>query len=266
MRRLVVLLALVPLAACSDDGGEAATPTVDAAEQIWVAPVMVHEDADAGPQGCFVVLESNPPECGGPLPLAGFTWDDIDDEETAQDTTFADANLVGTWDGTTFTVERTDGPDVPRPGYEQPPSACGEPEGGRALVGNGVDLRGEVRGLVDVSWGSEGGTVQNYVVVPGATDEVTAAVRAAGYEGPLCVVERDGPTYEELRRLQREIRRLGDDTPLGRSAGGSLDAVGQRVEVTVLALTDEARAYAEEQWGDLVVLDSLLVPLAELED
>ncbi len=68
-------------------------------------------DSGRGPMLAFNFEESLPPQ-GGSVPIAGFDWSMVDDEQTVAGTTWTENAyaVVGTWDGTTFTL---DGPPVP---------------------------------------------------------------------------------------------------------------------------------------------------------
>lgn len=62
----------------------------------------VLEKEGHGPQLCMAVAESYPPQCGGPK-VAGWKWSAIR-HESAAETQWGAYVLVGTFDGTTFTL------------------------------------------------------------------------------------------------------------------------------------------------------------------
>lgn len=71
----------------------------------------VLQDADHGPRLCYTVMESYPPQCGGGVEVAGFSWRGLD-PQTEGATRWGGYRLVGTWDGarlilTEPPVERT---------------------------------------------------------------------------------------------------------------------------------------------------------------
>ena len=68
-------------------------------------------DMGEGPKMAVTLATSLPPQ-GGDIPLAGFDWSMIDDEQTVNGTTWTDTwqQITGTWDGTTFTITQ---PPVP---------------------------------------------------------------------------------------------------------------------------------------------------------
>jgi hypothetical protein len=265
------MLLLLAAVACGDDSSTVAAQSPPAPavpdDELWALSTMVLESSQHGPKICPISLDSYPPQCGGPIDLAGWSWDLVDDEERANDTIWAGANLVGSWDGTTFTVERADGPEIPYDdGGEDFVTACEEPEGDPdASRGDQSIPGGEVRSQIITGYVSDGESVLNLVVLPGSRDEVIAAARQR-YQGLLCVVERDGPSYAELNQLYEEIAALPPTTTLGRVNMVALDDAHFEVDVELVAATEEARAYAAERWGDLVEVSSWMQPLDEVED
>jgi hypothetical protein len=74
----------------------------------------VLETAGRGVQVCTGgIATSYPPECSG-RPIAGWSWDDVDGEESASGTTWGVYRVVGTWDGEQLTL--TERPTTPRYG------------------------------------------------------------------------------------------------------------------------------------------------------
>jgi hypothetical protein len=62
----------------------------------------VLQNRQHGPQLCTTVMESLPPQCGGP-DIAGWTWDGLP-HESASGTTWGSYVITGTFDGHTFTL------------------------------------------------------------------------------------------------------------------------------------------------------------------
>ncbi|MFV0372667.1 hypothetical protein [Microbacterium sp.] len=63
-------------------------------------------DAGAGPSLCLgAVMESFPPQCEG-IPLLGWSWEDLNDAETAAGVTWGAYAVIGTYDGSRITVTR----------------------------------------------------------------------------------------------------------------------------------------------------------------
>jgi len=63
------------------------------------------------------VAESYPPQCGGPE-IVGWDWEAVDLEESASGVTWGTYAVVGTWDGTRFTLT---GPAIPLALYDPMP-------------------------------------------------------------------------------------------------------------------------------------------------
>ncbi|MCJ1711930.1 hypothetical protein MT344_12170 [Clavibacter michiganensis subsp. phaseoli] len=96
------------------------------------------------------VGESLPPVCGGP-PIVGWDWADVEDEESQSGSTWGDYEVVGTWDGTSFTLTRAPESYDPRaPSTEAP---LPEP-----TPGDPADAEAVARAIEDYS--SEMGTAE----------------------------------------------------------------------------------------------------------
>ncbi len=97
------------------------------------AAATVLESPEHGPQLCDTVMDSYPPQCGGP-DIVGWDWGVVDGEESASGTTWGSYIITGTWDGRRFTLTEAPRPDDGslRRGGEEPDfsSPCPEPEGG----------------------------------------------------------------------------------------------------------------------------------------
>ena len=70
-------------------------------------------DMGQGPKLAVTLAASLPPQ-GGDIPLAGFDWSMVDDEQTVNGTTWTDSflQITGTWDGSTFTITTPPTPAV----------------------------------------------------------------------------------------------------------------------------------------------------------
>jgi hypothetical protein len=78
------------------------------------APIII--DSGKGPMLAWSLEESLPPQ-GGDIPLAGFDWSMIEGEQTVGHTTWVEGTafrVVGTWDGTTFTLTQPPAPVTSR--------------------------------------------------------------------------------------------------------------------------------------------------------
>lgn len=149
MLTLALAATALSLAACSTEGemravdpaggGEPSTSASSDAAPTPVpeGPVTTHglvtvlDDGD-GPEMCLgAVAESYPPQCGGPR-LEGFDFGDVG-AETASGVTWGSYALVGTFDGTTFTVTDATPAALYDPMAEEPvdglEAACSAPGG-----------------------------------------------------------------------------------------------------------------------------------------
>ncbi len=131
---------LLLAAACSDEervtaGGSAPTRSPD---QRYEVDATVLESAEHGPQLCLGgVMESYPPQCGGP-DIVGWDWDAVAEKESASGTTWGTYHVVGTYTGGTFTLTEPAGP-VQEGGERGSGSVdftapCPPPDGGWAVV------------------------------------------------------------------------------------------------------------------------------------
>lgn len=266
-----------PGAAPASDGATAGADTTAVAseDQEYRALVTVLENPEHGPQLCFAVAGSYPPQCGGP-DIAGWDWEAVDGEESANGVTWIDGAVVtGTWDGSRFTLTR---PVEPQAAWTEPPAedpdvapGCDEPDVADPSAGRrGVDaataaLDGEPVVAVRVSdpaTGWDGPFVLTVTVPPGRSARTTDLIRQH-YAGALCVVERDQPTRAELHDVVAEViaEAQAGGSPLGPIIGGSPNERRGVVEVQVLVADEDARAWARERWGDLVDLVGVLVPV-----
>lgn len=105
----------------------------------------------------------------------------------------------------------------------------------------------------------DGPFVGNVVVLPGAAPAAVARIREH-YGGPLCVVERDAPTADELASVRDELLDGPARAALGPVQDAFTDERGGVVVATVWLADEAAVAYAARRWGDLVQLHGLLQP------
>lgn len=289
MGRVAIAALWVLLAAC----GEAAPVTSPPSEapssaaastqtQEYRASTVVLANDEHGPQLCYAVAASYPPQCGGP-DIVNWDWDAVDNEESANGVTWAEATVTGTWDGERFTLTRPVEPASAREWSEAPTDTtdstpgCDEPD----VVDPSADRRaaeGAIaaldRSTTSAIWVSDPGTewdgpfVLTVVVPPGSAADTEAQIRKR-YAGHLCVVERDQPTIAELNALQDEVFAVLEndgggvrvDTPLGPVVGAGVDQRRGVLEIEVLVADDRARTFARERWGDAVELVGMLQPV-----
>jgi hypothetical protein len=272
-------------------GGPAPSTTIpggseDEVEYFVAATVL---DDGSGPQLCLGgVALSLPPQCGGP-PIEGWDWDAVDGESSHNGVSWGHFEVVGTYDGTTFTlteppaaVDSSDDPellDAP-PGLDRDFTApCPEPAGGWQPADPAVwDLDAFTRFTSDVRsipgfagfWYDNRGIVPDdptrgihVVAIAGGSDAEDAARQtlASLWGGPICVTSA-ARTYRELQQIQDEAGALVEaegETLLG----ASTDEVGNIVQVQVIAPAPELQAELDERFGEgTVVLFSALRRLA----
>jgi hypothetical protein len=107
---LALALPALLLAGCSSVAVMA--PTMPPADELAATATVLQRTADDRAMLCAgAVASSLPPQCGGPV-IAGWDWDAVDDEETENGVTWGEYDVVGTWDGTAFTLTRA---PVPTP-------------------------------------------------------------------------------------------------------------------------------------------------------
>lgn len=136
-----ILVTVASLAACGTEEAPVSTTPSAGPEQVYSGAFTVLESPDHGPQLCSVVMDSFPPQCGGP-DVAGWSWDDVEDAESADGVTWGYYSVTGTWDGTALTLT-----EPPLPGAATSPmlppgepvepdftSPCEPPAGGWAVV------------------------------------------------------------------------------------------------------------------------------------
>jgi hypothetical protein len=129
-RRMVWLaVTCLALAACGDEpAGIPADTTAEPGDR-YTTTATVIEAPGHGPQLCTSVMESNPPQCGGGIEVVGWDWTGLDGSETAEDTTWGEYVVIGTYDGERFTITEPPTPYVAPEPTEPPPATTPCPPG-----------------------------------------------------------------------------------------------------------------------------------------
>lgn len=119
-----LIAALTPALAPANDTTPLLHPEIP--DQLRTVATVIQVEGSP-PMLAWTVRESLPPQ-GGDIPLRGWNWDEVDGEQTVGSVTWGDSyEVIGTWDGTTFTVT-------------QPPIAATPPTPeGFAFITNGCD-------------------------------------------------------------------------------------------------------------------------------
>jgi hypothetical protein len=291
MRRLLLaIILLLPLAGCAaadvggGGGGRAdAAPAARPAGQRYEADATVLENSEHGPELCFGVRDSLPPQCGG-APITNWDWDKVEGEARRSGVTWGSYHVIGTYDGTSFTVAEAGPPRLAPTEAQAPfPPACPEPKGGWTLPdpARATEERLQAALAAARSQPDFAGAWVAYlapfdpdatedsrefvvnVAFTGDLDRHEADLRAA-WGGRLCVA-RKARSFAELARVQRELHQpgaAGEDLDLQIVTSG-IDEVGNAVTVTVVHGADRAQAALDRRYGaGAVRVDSALKPVA----
>ncbi|TDE97209.1 hypothetical protein EXU48_03065 [Occultella glacieicola] len=240
MRRSVLggvlaVTASLGLAACGGVGGPPGggpPPSTGGPGELLVGAGTIMQLEGEPAQICLgAVLTSYPPQCAGPE-LVGFEgWDGIE-HESASGRTWGNAWVVGTYDGTSFTLTEPVSVEPPtgwEPSTDEPsefPQLCDDPAAGAGGSLAGTDLISQQSDLMMfleahdgyvLSYVSGGGDVMN-VLVSGDAASARVDFREI-YAGPLCVQTSELPTWAEIRAAQDALTAEGED--LGVLSSGS---------------------------------------------
>lgn len=276
-RSLTLGLLVVAATACADPtsnplSSSGSEPTA------YQGNVFVLDEPDREPTACFgAIADSLPPQCRG-IPILGWDWSAVEGEETASNTTWGSFHVVATYDRQMLNVLEAGPPTTQRSHRDPVDTPCPDPEGGwtspdlskasepdliRLLraVEEEPDFAGfwidYVEEPSDEGPVERGGIIAN-VAFTGDADSRKDIVRGL-WGGPLCLVRHER-TYEELRRIQRELSN-GGAVELGLEVGGSgVSQHGNLVVVEVFVADEAAVAAVEERYGPGAVL---LVPALE---
>jgi hypothetical protein len=236
---------------------EAPAPVPDG--QVSTDGLVTVLDPGTGPELCLgAVAESYPPQCGGPA-VAGFEWGDVG-AERAGGVTWGSYALIGTYDGTTFTV--TDATPAalydPAAQPQQDPlgAACQDPRTTDTAKATPEDLDATLAAASALPGYATAWLTGNTINVAVTKDATGAeATLRESWGGPLCVttVER---TDADLNAINQELQAaLGDQLlTSGSFAPDSLDA-------EVVFDDGSIQDWVDATYGDgLVKVTSALVP------
>lgn len=254
------------MSGCGTDAPSADRVAAGPVEHTGAGTVL--ETPGRGPELCLGgVAESLPPQCRG-VPLRGWDWTAVPDEESVSGTTWGAFSVVGTYDGTTLTLTEPARPDPARPVRpESGTSPCPEPAGGwqasdpaRAgqddvVAANTLFLRAADAAALWVDRRAPSGsqsalTILN-VAYTGDLEQHERELRTV-WGGPLCVFQLER-TVHELTAAHDDLGRGGAEE-LGLEFLGS--TVHQRrsvVQVSVVTVTPQQRQALDERYGPGVV-------------
>jgi hypothetical protein len=295
---LGVFAVVMPTAACSDDSTSVATdgpsttvPVAAPPTGAYEAVTTILEDPGHGPQMCLgMVLDSYPPQCGGP-DLVGFDWQQVSWHESANATTWADGvHVVGTWDGERLTLteapREASGGEVPAAPEFDFTAPCDAPAGGWA-VRDAAKIS-----MTDSQAASDYANAQPDLAASWIDQSVNPAYPGPGpmssdvamklndpslmvlvfaftgdvdrhrseleqrWGGMLCVTSRSVPRAE-LMALQQ---RISGDHDI-RMLSSALDEINGRIQLTVVVADESTLALVRERYGDLVDVTGALQPV-----
>jgi hypothetical protein len=282
MRKAVLaVVALLALSACGSTHSivERVPPTSSTSVARRPQPVRyaatttVLQNKQHGPQLCLgLVLDSLPPQCSGP-DIVGWQWQHVPGVHAVNGTTWADVHVVGTFDGTRFTLMQPPALPPPSPALQpalarRSPQLCTQPTGSDSAIALWLDRpsEDEIPGLVSL-WVTGPGTgtpgsrfVVNVRVRPGYAARATDLIRRS-YAGGLCVVENDLPRLAALKRVSGELSTLRAASPLGAVYGDYIDESRSVVNVMVAVASPAAERFAQQRWHGAVALEGLLTPV-----
>lgn len=248
-----------PAITASDDRG-----------QLYEGTGLVLETPDRDPEFCLGgVDESLPPQCEG-IPIVGWDWTQVDGEDKANGTTWGEFNLVGTYDGETFTVHEA-GPPKQEGAADSDPidTPCDEPSGGwivtdpdRASEEDVAAAQREVSRDRDFA----GLWIDYYDEPPGGPTEedpgdIILNVAFTGdlerheqelrelWGGPICLTQHDH-ALQELEEIQDEFPAAEFDLD---TLWSGIDVVRGVVEIGVVSIDAETLQRIDDRYGEGVV-------------
>lgn len=221
--------------------------------------------AIASPSICF-----NSPGSTGKVPVTNWDWGRVEGEEVDSDVIWGEYHLLGTYDGTSFTVIRA-GPRAPSSdelddSIEIP---CPKPEGGwvapdpsRATeadlhaAGRYVDSQPDSAGYWIKYLNEEKGEasldfkMNPYVLTAAFRRDIDRhrAELGAIWGGPLCVVQHSR-TESELARIQEEVDSPGSESLAIHVLGSYTDVIHNQVVIEVVVFDTEAQAVFGKRYG-----------------
>lgn len=259
------------------------TETTPANERLYTTSSTVLEDKSHGPELCLGgVMESYPPQCGGPA-ITNWDWSKVAGEESSLGTTWGTYTVVGTYDGTAFAL--TEPPGKPtRSEFQWPDTStpCEPPEGGwRPVDPAKTTVEAETAATEYVrNQPDRAGLWPDYSINPGydrdnpESDGVSSDpkyyvlnVRFTGdlerheaalrelYGGALCIREVER-SEDELREIMIDVTK---DIPNAVFAAVEVTTNGVSVRVTV---DDGVQERLDEKYGKGVIqVNAALTPV-----
>jgi hypothetical protein len=280
---LVVAGGIVAVVARQPSGGGRARVAVSPpGPQDYQATGTVLQNQAHGPELCQMVADSLPPQCSG-IPIAGWDWAKVDNEESRNGTTWGTYRVVGSYDGDTLTL--TQPPVVPDRSTDvlkSPPkftTPCEAPPGGwtvRDRTHFSIGAYNALHALAQSQPDYAGAWVDNATLVDGKkpffpeqviTFTFTGNLDAhrtqleAAWGGPLCVAQQSH-SERELSGIQTALQG-SEGRALGLQVQGSgIDSFNNRIDADVIVATPALQRAVDEKYGAGVVqLNAFLHPV-----
>jgi hypothetical protein len=280
MRRGALVAVLFALAGCASPGTRAEEPEA----KLHEVSATVLEDESHGPEICLgIIAISLPPGCGG-VPLIGWDWNVVEDEEAMNGVTWGRYRIVGTYDGESFTVAEVTAPDSqgaededygfdtpceePPGGWERPDPARTTMEDYDAAIAAAAKEQGYSIAWIDAPLrGPEGEPWQDIpagVINAAFTGDLETheAELRKHWGGALCVIKHDRSNADRERiseKVETFLKQRGLHIVFGAGSKGALDLI----EVTVVYADQEDWDALDARFGkDAVVLISEIKPVS----
>ncbi|WP_188190710.1 hypothetical protein [Nonomuraea sp. SYSU D8015] len=253
----------------------------------YQASLTVLEGGGHGPQLCQAVLESDPPQCGGP-DVVGWDWSKVE-HESRGGVKWGEYRVVGTWDGARLTLTEPPGEPVAErrdPATEDDfASPCPEPEGGwrpvdpakatqeslEKAMARAATAEEFAGAWIDQNFPDPAPTTPEEMEKQGNDPKrLVLNLRFTGdlagrekwirevWGGALCVSGAQR-SEAELREIQRQVEgELGE----GGFTAVSSSVTRNRVEVAVWVATDDLRRRMDDKYGaGAVMVTGVLEPV-----
>jgi hypothetical protein len=271
MTRAIGLLVLALLSACASKSTPSTVPTSDPPKR-YQTDATILEAPGKKPMLCIgVVLDSLPPQCGGPE-IVNWSWLAVGDEQSANGTTWGEYHVVGTYDGERFTLTDAPGPLAPAgtPSTGAFAGPCRTPPGGwtrpvpsRAGGDDQTKAIEHARRQPDFAgvWIDSNGTGPTVLNVKFTGDLERHETEIEQIWGGALCVSKAQRTLNELRSIERDVTsriREFDLTILS----SSVDEVGNVVALGVIVEHDDTQDRLDQRYGKGVIrIEASLKPV-----
>jgi hypothetical protein len=235
----------------------------------------VLENADHGPQLCTMMMDSYPPQCGGP-DVAGWSWSGVPFQEAVK-TKWGSYLLVGTFDGKTFTLTQppqTPGTPTPTPAdrseYATP---CDAPPGGWQPVDAGLTTDDTFNAAIikaNADPDFAGLWIDRPATLPAGSNDPLRIILNVRYTKDLAKHEAElrkiwggSLCLSPAQHTQAQLTKIQDELIKEMSVSStSADSVNGRVDVEVYVAKASTQRDLDTRYGaGLVVLHGLLQPI-----